>query len=219
MTVHPDVEILSTYLDRELGRQAQGEVEEHLERCDDCREKLTGLQKVVGNLQALERLAPPPHLGTHLHRLASVEAAQPTLIQRLEQHLSRFSLQPSIVPIFAVVMALILIIYMLSWGLHRQATGRIPVRLEPEVSESTPVAGQAMGSSRQIAGRAFTLIAGIWVEEGLQAEEVAEAMSGSDPAVQSWLAATPELQELATLGDPVRVRLEERVVEIRFDTP
>lgn len=219
MTVHPDVEILSTYLDRELGRREQSEVEEHLERCDDCRERLTGLQKVVGNLQALERLAPPPHLGTHLHRQASVEAAQPSLIQRLEQRVSRFSLQPSIAPIFAIVMALILIIYMLSWGLHRQATGRIPVHLEPEVTESTTVEGQGLGASRQIAGRAFTLVAGIWVEEGLETEEVAETMSGSDPAVQSWLVATPELREIATLVDPVRVRMEDRVVEIRFDTP
>lgn len=219
MTVHPDVEILSTYLDRELGRREQSQVEEHLERCDDCREKLSGLQKVVKNLQALERLAPPQHLGTHLHRLASLEICQPTLTQRLEQRVSRFSLQPSVAPIFAIVVALIVIIYMLSWGLHRQATGRIPVHLESEVTESATVEGQGMGSSRQIAGRAFTLEAGIWIEEGLEGQTVAETMSSSDPRAPAWLADTPELQEITALGDRVQLMMGDRVVEIRLDTP
>jgi anti-sigma factor RsiW len=216
MTAHPEVEILSTYLDRELSRPERCQVEEHLERCEDCRQRLSSLQRVVGDLQALERLAPPPHLGAHLHRLASLEASQPTLIQRLEHRASRFILQPSIAPIFAIVMALILIIYLLSWGLHRQATGRIPVHLEPE---GTRIESTEVESPRQIAGRAFRLDDGVWVEEGLGDETAVETMSSSDPRVQSWLAATPELQEIAALGDRVRLRMGDRVVEIRIDTP
>lgn len=216
MTAHPEVEILSTFLDRELSRPERCQVEEHLERCEDCRQRLSSLQRVVGDLQALERLAPPPHLGEHLHRLASLEASQPTLIQRLEHHASRFILQPSIAPIFAIVMALILIIYLLSWGLYRQATGRIPVHLEPE---RTRIESTEVESPRQIAGRAFRLDDGVWVEGGLGDETPVESMSSSDPRVQSWLAATPELQEIAALGDRVRLRMGDRVVEIRIDTP
>ena len=168
MTAHPEVEILSTYLDRELSRPERCQVEEHLERCEDCRQRLSSLQRVVGDLQALERLAPPPHLGAHLHRLASLEASQPTLIRRLEHRASRFILQPFIAPIFAIVMALILIIYLLSWGLHRQATGRIPVHLEPE---RTRIESPEVESPQQIAGRAFRFDDGVWGETTLALSE------------------------------------------------
>jgi len=216
MTAHLDVETLSTYLDRELSRRERGQVEEHLEHCDDCQERLWSLQKVVGNLQALERLAPPPHLGTHLHRLASLQASQPTLLERLEQGASRFNLQSTLAPVFAVVLALILIIYMLSWGLHRQATGRIPVHLEPE---NARVDAAAVESSRRIAGRIFNLVGGMWMEQGLEGEVVTEQISGSAPRVQAWLASSPELEEIADLGDRVRLVMGDRVVEIRFDEP
>jgi len=216
MTAHTDVELLSTYLDHQLSHREQSRVEEHLEQCEDCRERLTSLQRVVGNLQAMERLAPPVHLGAHLLRLTSLKASQPTLVQRLEQGASRFNLQPSIVPIFAIVVALIVIIYMLSWGLHRQATGRIPVHLEPD---NAMVESLGMESSRQIAGRTFNLTDGVWVEEGLAGEIVVETMSRSDPRVQEWLAEGPEAREIAALGDRVRLTMGSRVVEVRFDSP
>jgi anti-sigma factor RsiW len=216
MTVHLDVETLSTYLDHELSHPRQGQVEEHLEHCDECQERLSNLRKVVGNLQALERLAPPPHLGTHLHRLASLQASQPTLIERLEQGVGRFNFQSALAPVFAVVMALILIIYMFSWGLHRQATGRIPVHLE---SAQARPGVTAMESSRRVAGRVFYLLDGVWVERGLEKEVVMEQISGSDPRVQDWLAGSRELQEIVDLGDRVRVVMGDRIVEIRFDVP
>jgi len=216
MTAHPDVEILSTYLDSELSRRERRQVEEHLEVCDDCLERLSSLQKVVGNLQVLERLAPPPHLGAHLHRLASLQASQPTLTQRLEQGVSRFTFQSAIAPVFAVVVALILIIYMLSWGLHRQATSRIPVHLEPE---KTMVESTGMESSRRVAGRIFNLADGVWIEQGLDREAVTEQVSGVDPRVQAWFARSPELAQIATLGSRVRLVMEDRLVEIRFGVP
>lgn len=216
MKAHLDVETLSSYLDSEMSHRERDQVEEHLEHCDDCQERLSGLEKVVGNLRALERLAPPPHLGTHLHRLAAVQASQPSLIERLEQRVSRFNLQSALAPVFAVVVALILIIYMLSWGLHRQATGRIPVHLEPETSR---VASDDTPSSRQIAGRTFDLHDGVWIEQGLVNEPVVERLSASEPRVQAWLARSPELEEIVTPGDRVRLRMEGRVVEIRFDAP
>lgn len=215
MSAHPDVEVLSTYLDRELDRQERHRVEGHLQGCEECRQVLSNLQRVVGDLRALERLAPPPHLGAHLLRLAAVDASRPTLIQRLEQSVARFSQQPTVAPVFALVVALILIIYLFSWGLHRQETGRIPVHLQPEATmgaaEQQPL--------REIADRTFRYEDGAWVELGLAAESVEESMSGSDPRVQLWLAADTSHQEIGTLGDRVRLMMGNRVVEIRFDDP
>ena len=216
MTAHPDVETLSTYLDSELSRRLRHQVEEHLEVCDDCRERLSSLEKVVGHLRALERQAPPPHLDAQLHRLASLEASRPTLIQRLEQGVARINLQSNLAPLFAIVVALILIIYMLSWGLHRQATRRIPVHLEPQ---DTTIDAPVMESSRQLAGRSFDLVDGVWIEHGLAGVDVEEQVSGSDPRVQSWFVSYPELEEIADLGSRVRLAIEEKVVEIRFDVP
>lgn len=217
MTTHPEVELLSTYLDRELTRREKRRVEGHLEQCDDCRQRLTSLQKVIGNLQAMERLAPPAHLGAHLHRLTSVQSSRPTLIQRLEQGASRFNVQPSIAPIFAIVVALILIVYMLSWGLHRQATGRIPVHLEPlETVVENPVNSP---SWLIIGAKRFHLVDGLWIEEGLDRDAVAEPIPPSDPRVQAWFLRFPDLRQLEGLGGPVRLRLGSQVVEIQFDEP
>lgn len=216
MTAHPDVETLSTYLDYELSSRERSRVEEHLEVCDDCRQRLSGLEGVVGGLKNLERLAPPAHLGPQLHRLASLEASRPSLFDRLERGVTRVNLQSNLVPIFAIVMALILIIYLLSWGIHRQANGRIPVHLEPPGAQVDAVAAE---SSRELAGRTFDLIDGVWVERGLVGQTVAEHLSGSSPRVQSWFADHAGLAEIADLGGRVRLAIEETVVEIRFDEP
>lgn len=216
MNTHPDVETLSIYLDSRLSRLERSRVDEHLERCGDCRERLCSLEKVVEDLRSLERMAPPPHLGTHLHRLAALQASEPTLIQRLEHSVSRFNVHSTIAPVFAVVVALIVIIYMLSWGLHRQATGRIPVHLEPE---ETVIDTLAVESSRQVAGRTFALDDGVWIERGLEDLPPIQILSGTDPQVQSWMADTPALATIATLGQRVRVVMNGSVVEIRFETP
>jgi len=216
MTAHPDVETLSTYLDRQLSRLERTRVEEHLEGCDDCRECLVGLEKVVGRLRALERQAPPSHLGAHLHKLASLQATEPTLMRRFERGVARVNLQSSIAPVFAVVVALILIIYLLSWGLHRQATGRIPVHLE---SQTTAVEGSGVESHQQVAGRTFDLYEGVWIEQGLEDRPVVEVLGDTDSRVQNWLAENPELKAIDTLGGSVRLAIDGRVVEIRYAVP
>ena len=216
MTAHIDIETLSTYLDRRLSDMERSEVQKHLENCNECCEHLVSLRKVVGSLQALERMAPPSHFGTHLHRLAALQVSETTLMQRLERRVARLNLHSSIAPVFAVVMALILIIYMLSWGLHRQASGRIPVHLNPEgmVEE-----GHGVESHQQVAGRTFRLYEGVWIELGLEDRAVAKVFSGADPRVRSWLAENPELEAIATLGGSVRLAIDGQVVEIRFAVP
>lgn len=216
MIAHPDVEVLSTYLDRELGRREENRVTEHLEGCAECRSTLASLRRVVGRLQDLERLAPPPHLGMQVHRLAALETRRTGPFERMEQGIARINLQSTLVPVFAIVLALVVITYMLSWGVHRQSTQRIPVDLEPKggiVSEITPP------TERQIAERTFTLLDEVWVEEGLAEVEASLSMSESDPRFRSWLEQAPGMHEVTTLGGRVRLRMDDQVVEIRFAGP
>ena len=215
MTAHLEVEVLSSYLDRELSHREENRVNTHLERCADCRATLAGLGRVVGRLQTLERQEPPAHLGNQLHRLAALEAARPGLFDRLERGVGKIPLQSSIVPVFAIVVALILIIYMLSWGVHRQATGRIPVHLEPPAGTASSIEPPP---DQQVGGRTFSFVDGVWIEAGLAPIDDAEAMSVADPRVQSGLAQTPAMREIVSLGNRVRLRMGDRVVEIRFDT-
>ncbi len=214
MSAHIDVETLSTYLDQQLSSRRQGLVEEHLDRCGECRERLADLRRVVGHLRDLERQAPPPHLGAHLHRLASLEASQQSLAERLEQGASRFKLQSNLAPIFAVVLALILIIYLLSWGIHRQSAGRIPVHLMPEAAPVEPLESAA---ARTVAERTFELSDGVWVEQGLAGRPVAVEIPSDDPRFVDWLLEVPERRALETLGTRVRLWLDGEVVEVRFD--
>ena len=175
MTDHLSVETLSTYLDRELVGSEYRQVEAHLESCLQCREHLQSMQKVVGRLQAMDRLTPPPHLGFLIRRLASTAASRPTLVERMETEASRFTVQAAVAPFFAVVLALVVIIYMLSWGLHHQDTGRIPVHLEPEPvtldstrsSEVPPDDKADTEMSRSVADRLFDRSQGVWIERGL----------------------------------------------------
>ena len=101
MTTHVDIETLSTYLDRELSAPEIRQVQEHLELCDGCRDRLWSLEKVVGNLKQLDRLAPPPHLESDVHRLAALQASGPSLAQRLEKNLARFTYSSLVLPFFA----------------------------------------------------------------------------------------------------------------------
>lgn len=240
---HPSVELLSTYLDAGLAEGERRQLESHLEKCSKCNQRLQGMRRVMQRLETLDEQAPPPQLGFQLRRLAAQQASRSTLVDRLEKGARRFTVQATVAPVFAVVLALALIIYMLSWGIHRQEHGNVPVILEPEpmaVTEgasvadekavrsevgdrasalSAPAAEDVPGkrdrqAEQRRAGRAFVRHGEIWIEEGLEVESVTERLSFDDPVVQSWLKSYPELRDLQSLGGTIRLRVEDRVVDI-----
>lgn len=129
--------------------------------------------------------------------------------------MSRFAYPSSILPIFAVVVALIVIIYMFSLGLHRQATGRIPVHLEPD--EIHLERGDSL-EMHDVAGRLFYLVDDLWLEQGLEGATEVEVIPGGDPRVEALLSEEPRLQGIVDLGSRVRLQTAQgEVVEIHFD--
>lgn len=240
---HPRVESLSAYMDEQLAETERRRLEQHLETCSECHRRLQGMRRVVERLQTLDRQAPPPYLGYQLRRLAAVEAQRPALVEKLEAGARRFTSQAAVVPVFAVVLALCLIIYLLSWGVHQQEQRRVPVILEGEqvplvqeppaaegvaAKSDAPARVEAMGAApldgaadegdrqprEQWGGRTFVRRGEVWIEKGLEVGGPVDQFTFDDPVVQSWLRSYPELRELQRMGGTVRLRIENRVVEI-----
>lgn len=227
MTSHPKVEDLSTYLDSRLTGAESRRVEAHLERCDSCRHRLRSMQAVVRKLAALERQSPPASISNQLSRLSSLRGSRPTLVERLEEGASRLNSESSIFSMFGVVVALIVIIYLLTWAFYREQESALPVGLESE----TAVVEQSPGSSSPsledegsahgwvIAGRTFDLIGNTWMERGLDVEAEVVERSAGDPGIRQLLEEHPELRDPAAPGRKVRLSFEGRVVEIHYGAP
>lgn len=225
MMSHPRVEDLSTYLDSKLTVKESQRVEAHLKHCDNCRHRLQSLRNVVRRVAALERRTPPPYLGNQLKRMSAVEATRPNLVEHLERGASRINAENTILPMFGVVVALIVIIYLLAGAFHRDQSSELSTGPESETPmferslETSPTASGSSGSTRSsvVAGRMFDLIGDTWTERGLDVDAEAIRHSAEDAQIQEWLEVHPELRELSALGRKVRLRLEGGVVEIHFD--
>lgn len=216
MSGHPRVELLSIYLDNELGARRQRQLESHLEICDECRVRLHRLESVVRDLRNLERRNPPPQIGLDLLSLVAVAPVrEPSLLERLEQQVSRWTVHGFLLPLFAVVMALVLMTYLFSMSLVRREQATIPVRLDPprptaeSVEPPLPSAGILT-----VAGREFIYLDGVWVEEGLRGTTTFERREAADPVVARLLGEHPQLRDLVDQGKRVRLSIDELAIEI-----
>lgn len=225
MKSHPKVEDLSTYLDSKLTEVESHRVEVHLESCDSCRQRLRSMQAVVRRLAALERRSPPASIGSQIRSLSSLQASRPTLVERFEESAARLNSENSVLPMFGVVVALIVIIYLLTWGFYREQESTDPATSEsgaPTVErsiEDSPPSLEPGGSaqSRVMAGRVFDLVGDIWLERGVEVEEEFVEISVGDAQTLQVLEAHPELRDPGAQGRRLRLRLEGRVVEIHYD--
>ncbi len=221
---HATVELHSAYLDRQLFEPEASRLEDHLEQCEDCHVRLEGLRKVVANLRRLESLDPPADLEHAVARRIALAGEPGSFLDRLESGLSIFSRQSSLLPMFGVVMALAVILYLFSVALERSQSGLLPVFFDDPPAAA---AVAAAGERRELAGRVLVLRAAtapgeahraaaeVWVEEGVSPEAVSRRVDLGSPAGQRLAAEHPELEELAELGARAVIVLDGEVVEIR----
>jgi anti-sigma factor RsiW len=221
MNTHPAVEDLSTYLDNSLTSEERARVEAHLELCEPCRQRLQAMQEVVRKLAGLERRSPPRSLGRRVKELSALQATRPTLVDRMGSDALRLGLDNVVMPMFGILVALVVIIFLLSWGFSRtSSTVSSPAidsdRAVPETSlePSELPAGSGITESRWLAGRAFDLIGDTWVERELDERIEIDRLSAASPEAQRWLEAHPEVQDFAELASAIRLRLDGRVVEM-----
>ena len=206
---HATVELLSAYLDRQLREPEAGALEAHLERCEECHGRLEGLREVVENLRRLDRRDPSPELEKAVARRIALAGDPPGLLDRFESQLSIFTRQSPLLPMFGVVMALAVFIYLFAVAVDRSRSSLTPVVFE------VPAPAASVGDERQLAGRVLTWQGEAWVEEGVSLEAVSRTLELDSDAGRRAIAERPELGELSALGAPAVIELAGEVVEIR----
>ena len=214
-------ELLSAYLDGELRPDEEKGVEELLQREPAAREQLEGMRRVLGHLRHVERMAPPQSLDLAVTRRIALDGEHPSLLDRIEDGMTGLGggKQGNLFFLFALVIALAVILLFFSHGLQKSQDGLIPVIFDepPQVEDAD------LSTARQVVvgGALFQRHEDehhgtLWVEDGLEMDAEAElVVLGSDRA-EELLAAHPELAGIALLGH-VKVELAGQVLELLDD--
>ena len=212
MTHHSSVEQLSDYLDERLDEPGRLRLEEHLAECRDCRQRLAGMRRVVQGLERLERTAPPPHVAQQVEQQIRLEVGREGLVEKVERRLGVMMAQPSMLPTFALVVALAAIVYLFAYGLERHQRRGVPVIFEPPAG----TVGQELAENREIEGRVFAPREGGWQEQGSAGATPTQVLDLTAPdGAAEWLERHPELERLSReLDGRVVLRLEEEWVEV-----
>ncbi len=214
MSTHVSAELLSAYLDRQLAGPEARQLEEHLDRCERCHVRLEGLRKVVTHLQTLDPLTPPSGLQAAVARRIQLSDRQPNLLDRFEQGISIFDRQSPILAMFAVIIALAMFIYLFSYALHQDQSGSIEVIFQ-DPPGAAAAEDQAIGSRLTAGGRQLVWsVGGLWVEEGADVDAVARTLAVDSDEGRDFLAAHPELADLAALDRSVVIRLGGEIVRL-----
>ncbi|HEX2164319.1 MAG TPA: zf-HC2 domain-containing protein [Thermoanaerobaculia bacterium] len=213
---HLDRELLSAYLDRELGARDHTEVEEHLARCPGCRADLDGLARAVGALARLERAAPPAALGELVARRVALDTGRRGWLDGLERRLSTLAPQPPVLVLFTVTVALAFIVYSFVHAMDRQGRGEVSIR--PASAEAARPLLERV-ETRRVGGREVVLRDGAWRELSTLGEAPARTVAAGTPEAAELLARHPWLAELAAEGRAVVLRDGEEVVALQPAPP
>ena len=138
MSAHASVQDLSAYLDRCLDEPATRRVERHLDLCGDCRERFQGMRRVAEGLRGLGDVEPPAELEQAVARRIRLAGEQEPWLDRLENGLGTFQKQSSTLAIFAVVLALAVMLVLFAQALERARNETIPVYFDDPPAREAP---------------------------------------------------------------------------------
>jgi hypothetical protein len=220
MTVPCSVDRLSSYLDGELSSRQERQLEIHLESCDSCRRELEGLRRVVSRLRRLEHQSPPSSVTAALERSLAGERLGRDRSERFARLPGEPAPESTLLPWFALVVALVavLLIFLQAVDRRREQATRILAPEAPRAEQEAPERGEADPPIRLMGGRELRYRQGIWLEKGVASGSEAETIVvTADGANDPRLADLGGVEELRSLGAPVRLRLGGEVVELRFD--
>jgi anti-sigma factor RsiW len=205
---HPDIEVLSAYLDREIDLTEARSVESHLASCAGCRSRLAGLEDVVGNLGRLEREAPPPWLAQRVRH--AVRSPRPGVWERVFRPLLQLPLRAPIGSTLSMATALAAVFLIAAASGERVATYPGPVAYpDPPIQTSIVVAG-----------RTFLLRDDdVWVEKGLTGvlglgPQPEARIATSSPTGRALLARYSDLGYLLSDGSRVVMRYQRETLEL-----
>jgi hypothetical protein len=200
MSGHATAEVLSAYIDQELSRPQLRLVETHIEACEECRERLRGLRRVVGQLHRLETVAPPPVLAQQVQRRIALDGGRPKgLVERLERRLGGLPLEPSVAVTFALVFSFAVILYLFGWWVGDRGGTTVLV---------PPISAEANGSLVEVDGRLFELEGDLWVERGLDPQAPVRTVTVAEAEGLALLERYPRFVNWLVAGRSVRLVLE-----------
>ena len=199
---HATVELLSAYLDQQLVGSEVSHLEDHLENCDECHDRLEGLRKIVASLHRIDDVDPPAELEMAVARRIALAGESSSVLDSFETQLSVFNRQSNILPLFAIVIALGVFMYLFAVAVDKHQNQRIPVIFGTPGSAET----------QQEADRVLKLEDGVWLEDGLTRDEVRRTVDLESDEGRQWLTKHPRLEQLPR---PAVIRLDGEVVEIR----
>jgi len=76
-------DLLSEYLEGDLGDLQKAQVEEHLSVCKDCTAELESLKRLIKNLGSLKKVAAPPDLLDGIHRQLGIQPKKKVSVNRI----------------------------------------------------------------------------------------------------------------------------------------
>ncbi len=170
MSAHASAVDLSLLIDRQLPQERADWLEQHIEDCEECRERYLSTRRLVDGMQSLERVAPPSTLGmvVQQHRL---EVGNSRLRKRLERPWKRWP-DPVILGYLGVVVAL----GFMAVGLSR-------------IAERREATSTVIFAPTQVADESAALPADgtTWIEPGISADEVEVARPASVVQIRAAL--------------------------------
>lgn len=219
MSGHTAAESLSLYLDAALPAAERRRVEEHLDDCAACRQRLDGLRRVVAGLGRLPTALPPDDLAARVVREIDLRGRSGHWRRRFAGLAPGPLLGAPPLHILALVLALGAIVYLFAQGVELRRDR--PTRIVLPGAASVGAGPDAAAAEPWPAGGLFVLggrferTGGIWVEEGLRGRE--PDIRVAVDAQGAGASAVPEVAELAAIGGPLRLWVGEKVVEITVE--
>ena len=236
---HPDIELLSAYLDDETGRVEASELKSHLQTCDACRGRLRELRGVVHQLSGLDRPAPPPWLLAQVRREV-IDRQRESFWRRLGSGFLQLPFATPVASAFSVLLSASCVVLLFSFiggslGLHDLSglatyPGPVEAKYDPNfvLTETTiDVAGRTFvrQEDKDLWNYVLYDTAGqtesadrsrpVWVEQGLTDHAPLASVDAKSPEGRALLARYRDLGDLLADGSRVVMRYRRETLELR----
>jgi len=239
---HANTELLSAYLDDEVGLVEARALESHLESCDACRARLRGLRGVVHQLSALERPAPPPWLITQVRREV-LYTPKESVWARLGRALMQVPFAAPAASMLVSVTFMVLLFSSFGGGIVKQGLPGLANYPGPVEEPKADPNQQMIEATSEVAGRKFVRhedddvwnawlystagpaasaasaeqpVKNVWVEQGLPSSTTPIArIDARSPQGRALLAHEPDLGYLLADGSRVVMRYQRETLELR----
>jgi hypothetical protein len=237
---HPNIELLSAYLDDEMGLVEARKLESHLQTCEACRGQLRELRGVVHQLSGLDRPAPPPWLMAQVRREV-LDRKQESFWRRLASSFLQLPLATPVASAFSVLLSVSCVVLLFSFvggslglgDLSNLATYPGPVEANEDpnfiVTETTiDIAGRTFVRQEDKALWDFLVyntagptddadrVQPVWVEQGLTpGRSPLASVDVKSPEGRALLARYRDLKDLLADGSRVVMRSRRGTLELR----